>query len=86
MASRFTKKKPDFVYFWGSGEWLQGPYMNPQKGRDNIKFKLINDEQISANQKLISLLESQIQDLVLMSKIELGNDVIAEIKKLKSLL
>lgn len=36
--------------------------------------------------KLIRLLESQIADLIMMSKIELGDDVIAEIVRLKELL
>ena len=34
--------------------------------------------------ELIALLESQVVDLIMMSKIELGDDVIAEIKKIKS--
>jgi hypothetical protein len=37
-----------------------------------------------AKDKLIELLEHQISKLILMSKIELGNDVIIEILKLKS--
>jgi hypothetical protein len=37
-------------------------------------------------QQLIELYENQITDLTLMSKIELGDDVIAEIKRLKALI
>lgn len=44
----------------------------------NYKFQLV--------QELITLLENQIMDLTLMSKIELGDDVIAEISRLKSLI
>ena len=44
----------------------------------NYKFQLA--------QELITLLENQIMDLTLMSKIELGDDVIAEISRLKSLI
>jgi hypothetical protein len=44
------------------------------------------EEIIKIQQELISLYESQIADLVMMSKIELGNDVIEEIKRLKNLL
>jgi hypothetical protein len=44
------------------------------------------EEIIKTQQELISLYESQIADLVMMSKIELGNDVIEEIKRLKNLL
>lgn len=36
--------------------------------------------------ELIDLLESQVMDLTIMSKIELGDDVIAEIKRLKDLI
>jgi hypothetical protein len=36
-----------------------------------------------AKDDLIKLLESQIMDLTMMSKIELGDDVISEIKRLK---
>ena len=41
---------------------------------------------IKAQQELIDLLYSQVVDLSMMSKIELGDDVIAEIKRLKELL
>lgn len=40
MGGRFTKKIPTYVYFVGDGEWIQGPYVNPQKGRANRKFFL----------------------------------------------
>jgi hypothetical protein len=44
----------------------------------------MNKEQ--AKDALIELYEQQIMDLTLMSKIELGDDVIAEIKRLKELI
>ena len=44
------------------------------------------NDTIKVQQELIQLLENQIMDLVMMSKIELGDDVIAEIKRLKGLL
>ena len=44
------------------------------------------EETIKAQQELIDLLYSQVVDLSMMSKIELGDDVIAEIKRLNSLL
>jgi hypothetical protein len=43
-----------------------------------------NKDQIKT--QLIELLEQQIMDLTLMSKIELGDDVIEEIKRLKSII
>jgi hypothetical protein len=42
--------------------------------------------QEQAKDKLIYLLEGQINELVLMSKIELGDDVIQEIKRLKEII
>ena len=44
------------------------------------------NDTIKVQQELIQLLENQVMDLVMMSKIELGDDVIAEIKCLKGLL
>ena len=44
------------------------------------------NDTIKVQQELIQLLENQVMDLVMMSKIELGDDVIAEIKRLKGLL
>ena len=44
------------------------------------------EETIKVQQELINLLFCQIMDLTVMSKIELGDDVIAEIRRLKGLL
>jgi hypothetical protein len=44
----------------------------------------MNKEQ--ALKALLELYEIQIMDLTLMSKIELGDDVIAEIKRLKEII
>ena len=44
------------------------------------------DEIIKTQQELIDVLYSQVVDLSMMSKIELGDDVIAEIKRLKGIL
>ncbi len=41
---------------------------------------------ILAQKELIDLLYSQVVDLTMMSKIELGDDVIAEIKRLKEII
>ncbi len=41
---------------------------------------------IEVQQELIDLLYGQVVDLSMMSKIELGDDVIAEIKRLKDLM
>jgi len=43
-----------------------------------------NETTIKLQQELINLYEQQIMDLTLMSKIELGDDVIEEIKRLKT--
>ena len=47
---------------------------------------LCKDDIINTQQKLINVLESQVMDLSMMSKIELGDDVIAEIKRLKAII
>ena len=44
------------------------------------------NNKLELQQQLIELYKSQIMDLVLMSKIELGDDVLAEIKRLKDLI
>lgn len=41
---------------------------------------------MAAQQQLINLLYSQVMDLTMMSKIELGDDVIAEIKRLQNII
>lgn len=45
-----------------------------------------NETKIKLQQELIDLYEQQIMDLTMMSKIELGDDVIKEIKRLKDLI
>ena len=45
-----------------------------------------NETTIKLQQELIDLYETQIADLTMMSKIELGDDVIEEIKRLKVLI
>ena len=43
-------------------------------------------EKMAAQQQLIQLLMNQVIDLSMMSKIELGDDVIEEIKRLKEII
>lgn len=45
-----------------------------------------NEKIIQLQQELIDVLYTQMVDLSLMSKIELGDDVIAEIRRLKMLI
>ena len=47
---------------------------------------MTEQEIIKIQQELINLLESQVVDISIMSKIELGDDVIVEINRLKGLL
>ena len=49
-------------------------------------FPQMISAKMAVQQELINLLYSQVIDLSMMSKIELGDDVIAEIKRLKGLL
>ncbi len=41
---------------------------------------------IETQRELLDIYETQVVDLTMMSKIELGDDVIAEIKRLKAIL
>ena len=43
-------------------------------------------EKMAAQQQLIEVLMNQVIDLSMMSKIELGDDVIEEIKRLKEII
>jgi hypothetical protein len=45
-------------------------------------FPQMMSAKMAAQQQLINLLYSQVADLTMMSKIELGDDVIEEIKRL----
>jgi hypothetical protein len=40
MSSRFTKNIPEYIYFVGEGEWVSGPYVRPQRGLKNRKFRI----------------------------------------------
>jgi hypothetical protein len=58
---------------------------------DKIKWMIdehtrVQDNQIKFRDELIKVLYSQVVDLTMMSKIELGDDVIAEIKRLKDII
>jgi len=49
-------------------------------------FPQMISTKMAAQQQLINLLYSQVVDLTMMSKIELGDDVIAEIKRLNGII
>jgi hypothetical protein len=49
-------------------------------------FPQMISSKMAAQQQLINLLYSQVVDLTMMSKIELGDDVIAEIKRLNEII
>jgi hypothetical protein len=58
---------------------------------DKIKWMLdeytqVQHKQIKFRDELIELLTNQVVDLTMMSKIELGDDVISEIKRLKDII
>ena len=52
--------------------------------RTTKQQKVMNKEE--AKDELINVLYSQVVDLTMMSKIELGDDVIEEIKRLKTII
>ena len=49
-------------------------------------FPQMMSSKMAAQQELINVLMNQVMDLSMMSKIELGDDVIAEIKRLNLLI
>jgi ribosomal protein S17E len=58
---------------------------------DKIKWMIdeytqLQNKQIKFRDELIGLLTNQVMDLTMMSKIELGDDVITEIKRLKNII
>ena len=58
---------------------------------DKIKWMIdeytqVQYKQIKFRDELIELLTNQVVDLTMMSKIELGDDVITEIKRLKNII
>ena len=58
---------------------------------DKIKWMIdeyiqVQGKQIKFRDELIELLTNQVVDLTMMSKIELGDDVIAEIKRLNEII
>lgn len=65
-----------------NGYWLGGG-LTLLNEDDEITHE---DDVINTQQELINVLESQVMDLSMMSKIELGDDVIDKIKQLKGLL
>ena len=54
--------------------------------KSQIQSYMSKEEIIKTQRELIDVLYSQVVDLSMMSKIELGDDVIAEIKRLKGIL
>jgi len=44
-GGRYAKGLPEFIYFVCNGntedDWVQGPYVRPQKYSTNRKFKLV---------------------------------------------
>jgi hypothetical protein len=80
-----NKRKEEIIKKW---EETKLPYISDdfQIGPDGA-FEHTEEHEIIAIQKqLIQLYENQIMDLTIMSKIELGDDIIDEIKRLKELL
>jgi len=56
------------------------------KCRSLIQLNKIKMSKEEAKDKLIEVLTNQVMDLTMMSKIELGDDVIEEIKRLKKII
>jgi hypothetical protein len=65
-----------------NGYWIGGGLTLLNEDNEIIH----EDSTIKVQQELIKVLESQVMDLSMMSKIELGDDVIAELKRLKEII
>ena len=59
---------------------------NPMNKEELQNVPQMISTKIATQQQLIQLLYSQVVDLTMMSKIELGDDVIAEIKRLQDII
>jgi hypothetical protein len=86
LLNKLNKQEPPFV----SDDFQIGPDGAFELGDDVSDWDdaLMDGVDIvdEAKSDLIHLLETQIIDLVMMSKIELGDDVIAEIARLKAII
>lgn len=65
---------------------LQDILDNGSTKSDNYFVDTLQMSKEQAKTELIKLLMNQVADLTMMSKIELGDDVITEINRLKSIL
>ena len=69
-------------------EWMKEnpPFAGPYTDKCLTQEEFINKWKTEAKDELIKVLYSQVMDLTMMSKIELGDDVISEIKRLKEII
>ena len=92
LIKSFSEHKNDDISDWDvtlmDGLENEPPYVSDdfQIGPDGAYEHTEEVHTIQTQQELIDLLYTQVIDLSIMSKIELGDDVIAEIKRLKGLL
>ena len=59
MSHRFTKKLPEFIYFVEHASNFAGPYVHPQKGHTNRKFKLT---EVLGSDRLIAVICLNLND------------------------
>lgn len=48
MAGKYTKQTPNYVYYVGKigeGGWIEGPFVNPKRGYENHKYKVIPEQE-----------------------------------------
>jgi len=79
--------KENWDYIWekdGKHYKLVGDNEHKEWEEIENQYKVMNKEE--AKDELIKVLYSQVMDLSMMSKIELGDDVIAEIKRLNEII
>ena len=62
-GGRYAKGLPEFIYFVGENEWIQGPYVNPKRGSGHKqrKFKLVEVPMNEPKRKKTTLTEGKIK-------------------------
>ena len=88
--TRLNRLKDDIQSEFDKIKWMIDEYTITKEKtmteEELQNFPQMMSSKMAAQQQLINLLHSQVIDLTMMSKIELGDDVIAEIKRLNEII
>ena len=88
--TRLNRLKDDIQSEFDKIKWMIDEYTITKEKtmteEELQNFPHMMSSKMAAQQQLINLLYSQVVDLTMMSKIELGDDVISEIKRLNEII